>query len=541
MKIVTTLLLSFFVLGLNAQFDILELSEARYNITSVKFDDKILFVGGGPSDNTVDYLSLPNHTLTSEEYSSDGFTGALDLSNERYAFFCDLSGVNTAIREWMLYDNSTGQWSEGKYDTANNVDHAYLLGNTAYLIDDRDSDNMFSFDLENQTWGTVALPFQQRKFTLLQDDNKIYFVGGELAGSKVSNIEVLDIATMTWTTQNLSSERRSANAILHMDYLIVHGGENDFSKEVEIINTLTFESKIVELEDRNNDAIMLANNSKLVLAGGESGDAIIIDLDSLEMETYQLEDIIRLPFLKGANLGAKMYFGGGLNDFSTVHIYNTVDGSWAKLNMGEGRQRIEMLTCGNNLYIAGGQTPSGETNELLLIHGGPVDIDGDGFSVDVDCDDDNPDVNPGASEEPYNGIDEDCDPATLDDDLDQDGFVLAVDCDDMDAGINPDAVDVPDNMIDEDCDGMDSTVSTHELGEAVLDIYPSPAVDMIYLDFKGTLNFKVTVYTMGGQLMFSSENPDRLDVSSYDQGTYLLEITEMNSGKRILDRIVVSK
>ena len=35
-------------------------------------------------------------------------------------------------------------------------------------------------------------------------------------------------------------------------------------------------------------------------------------------------------------------------------------------------------------------------------------------------------------EEPYDGIDNDCNPDTLDDDLDQDGYSLEDDCDDLD-------------------------------------------------------------------------------------------------------------
>ncbi len=97
---------------------------------------------------------------------------------------------------------------------------------------------------------------------------------------------------------------------------------------------------------------------------------------------------------------------------------------------------------GNNLYIDNINLVSG----LAL-----VDNDMDGFTNDVDCDDSNPDINPDATETVYNGIDDDCNPETLDDDLDQDGFVLAEDCNDDNADINPGQVEVPYNGIDEDC------------------------------------------------------------------------------------------
>ena len=79
------------------------------------------------------------------------------------------------------------------------------------------------------------------------------------------------------------------------------------------------------------------------------------------------------------------------------------------------------------------------------------DLDQDGFLLANDCDDNNSSINPNQTEEPYNGIDDDCNSATFDDDLDQDGFLLANDCDDNNSSINPNQTEEPYNGVDDDC------------------------------------------------------------------------------------------
>ena len=126
----------------------------------------------------------------------------------------------------------------------------------------------------------------------------------------------------------------------------------------------------------------------------------------------------------------RIYFGLGQGEVSDIYIY------WPDGSIGF----IDSL----------------EINQVHSIQQGiyNADVDGDGYLVDVDCDDMNENVNPGILEVVYNGLDDDCDPLTLDDDLDGDGFVLADDCDDMNESVNPGISEVVYNGVDDDCDPL---------------------------------------------------------------------------------------
>ncbi len=86
----------------------------------------------------------------------------------------------------------------------------------------------------------------------------------------------------------------------------------------------------------------------------------------------------------------------------------------------------------------------------------PEDNDHDGYTDDVDCDDDNAAVNPGRDEIWYDGTDQDCDDNDMDQDLD--GFrserwdPTGDDCDDDDHLVNPDGTEEFYDGVDQDCD-----------------------------------------------------------------------------------------
>ena len=134
------------------------------------------------------------------------------------------------------------------------------------------------------------------------------------------------------------------------------------------------------------------------------------------------------------------------------------------------------------------------------------DLDGDGYALGVDCDDQNANINPSVTEIPYNSFDDDCNPSTLENDLDQDGYALGVDCDDQNANINPSAIDISNNGIDEDCNGEDFISSTHDIPNNSIILTPNILTNNdndLVLRSHNQSSGKLEIYNQFGRLLFT--------------------------------------
>lgn len=276
----------------------------------------------------------------------------------------------------------------------------------------------------------------------------------------------LDVAT-TWDGSAVYIlEYRDESKTELLFHTSLDGGLN--FTEATLPFSLVFDWNIDLITDRNDN--ILIHNSKQIYISKDQGNSWTeitptdIEIESIKKVTVSFDNYL---YVKTKSQGVLRYECQLNLNICTGDIDADGDGYGSIYDCNDNDSGIYP----GNTELCNGidENCDGNIDEGLITRYF-LDKDGDDYGVTAvfletcqqqpvgytilngDCDDNNQNVNPTQDEVPYNGMDDDCNSATLDDDIDQDGFLLADDCDDNDPTNNPGAQELC-NDRDDNCNG----------------------------------------------------------------------------------------
>jgi len=85
---------------------------------------------------------------------------------------------------------------------------------------------------------------------------------------------------------------------------------------------------------------------------------------------------------------------------------------------------------------------------------------------------------------------------------------------------------------------LNPVLSTHELTNSSIRIYPNPAIDIINIDVPKNLNYEANLHDLNGRLISSMTNKSVIEIQNVPHGIYLIEITDLDTGKKVIDKII---
>jgi len=85
---------------------------------------------------------------------------------------------------------------------------------------------------------------------------------------------------------------------------------------------------------------------------------------------------------------------------------------------------------------------------------------------------------------------------------------------------------------------LNPVLSTHELTNSSIRIYPNPAIDIINIDVPKNLNYEANLHDLNGRLISSMTNKSVIEIQNVPHGIYLIEITDLDTGQKVIDKII---
>jgi hypothetical protein len=198
--------------------------------------------------------------------------------------------------------------------------------------------------------------------------SKAYFAGGANSMYYLPKVEIYDVKTQKWSTENLSLSRQFPAGVSCGSKVFFAGGvrlpDGNVYDIVDIYDTITQQWTVAHLSEPRFGVSALAKDNKVLFAGGTNlstgSSSAVVDIYDIHTELWSTASLSKARGAMGAAVvGDLALFAGGFdlhNYFNQVDIYNFTTNTWSTSTLPQARGFVAAAAVGNKVLIAGGMT-----------------------------------------------------------------------------------------------------------------------------------------------------------------------------------------
>lgn len=106
---------------------------------------------------------------------------------------------------------------------------------------------------------------------------------------------------------------------------------------------------------------------------------------------------------------------------------------------------------------------------------------------------------------------------------------------------NSDALGIPNSRINNNLNSDNSMQKLNNNGNTKVKVFPNPVISTLNIQPESDFEYEIQLYDLNGKLLLQSKNATEISVLDFPTGIYILEIRNLDSNQKTMERIVVTK
>lgn len=265
-----------------------------------------------------------------------------------------------------LIAQSKSKISEKRFDLA-----AAILGEKLFIAGGQTFVGLSSvvdiYNLKTKSWSTNNLIHPRNSMQAVSQNGKVFFVGSSGISAHSNALDIYDDANDQWTSIKIPNAMYAKALAVHNDELFIGGNKN-----IDIYNIQNNEWKTKVLSQPRSGMCAVSSSKSIYFAGGFDDDTrySTVDIYTPSLNKWETKNLsIPRSALSCIYANNKVYFAGGVlinyKPTDIIDVYDEINNSWSVLKLPEKKFSLRAELFKEELYFIGGTAP-GDFNNVYF-------------------------------------------------------------------------------------------------------------------------------------------------------------------------------